>query len=248
MKSAFGGLAAFVCLAAATPALAVDCAKAVTIVEKLVCGRPELKEMDVVLQQLYPDALKVAQDPETVAATQRDWAAGLEACNGYECIDEAYQARLERLGTYFNSVQAKDAHFIAASEAPRTCVRIILPQRPEAKGNCRVMDYQPLGKVGGFERFYALYATSFRIGGSDFLFTAPIVLTADPAKPGELELNLALLDLPEIPDTQPARLSARPKLKADRRGQHLEFRIANDRAGLRAYGPGEGGRALTRLR
>jgi|GEM_PF-4615631 len=248
MKAMLSALAALACLAAASPAAAVDCAKAATLVERLVCGRPELKELDTVLDQLYPDAIKVAQDPETLIATQRDWAAGLEACNGYECIDEAYQARLERLGTYFNDVQKPDARFIPAAEGGQTCVRLILPMRPGAKANCRVIDYKPLGKLAGLDRFYALYALDFRINGSDFLFTAPVILTADPAKPDTLELHLALLDLPAIPDTEAAHGNARPVLAADKKGDRLEFRIAGDKAKRRAYAPAAGSHAFVRLR
>jgi hypothetical protein len=241
-------IAAAACLFAASPAVALDCAKARTIVERLVCGRPELKEQDALLTELYDRSLKVAQDPEMVAATQRDWYAGLAACNGYECIDEAYEARIERLGAYFNSVQLKDARLVPVDAGGKTCARLVLPQRPDAKGSCQVRDFQPLGKMAGLDRFYALYATSFRINGSDFLFTTPVVLTANPAFPGNLELDLALLDAPTIVDSDAAKAKARPTLKADRNGGHVEFRIAGDREGQRHYRAGDVGEPLRRLR
>lgn len=236
------------CLFAASPAAALDCAKAKTLVERLVCGRPELKAQDALLSELYARSLKVAQDPEMVAATQQDWYAGLSACNGYDCVDDAYEARIERLGAYFNSVQLKDARLAPANAADKTCVRLVLPQRPDAKGSCQVKDFQPLGKLAGLDRFYALYVTAFRINGSDFVFTTPVVLTANPAFPGALELDLALLDAPTIADSEAGRANARPKLKADRNGGHVEFRIAGDREGQRHYRAGDVGEPLQRLR
>lgn len=241
-------LAAAACLFAATPAAALDCAKAKSQVDRLVCGRPELKAQDAVLSELYARSLKVAQDPEMVAATHRDWVAGLAACNGYECIDEAYEARLERLGAYFNSVQLKDARLIPIDAGGKTCARLVLPQRPDAKGDCQVKDFQPLGKMAGLDRFYALYVTSFRINGGDFVFTTPVVLTSNPAFPGDLELDLALLDAPTIVDSEAARAKARPILKADRNGGHVEFRLVGDRQGLRHYRAGDVGAPLLRQR
>jgi uncharacterized protein YecT (DUF1311 family) len=236
------------CLFAASPAAALDCAKARSLVERLVCGRPELKEQDALLSELYARSLKVAQDPEMVASTQEDWVAGLSACNGYECIDEAYEARIERLGAYFNSVQLRDARLVPVGAGGTTCARLVLPQRPDAKGSCQVKDFQPLGKLAGLDRFYALYVTAFRINGSDFVFTTPVVLTANPAFPESLELDLAMLDAPTIGDSEEARARARPKLKTDRKGGHVEFRLAGDREGLRHYRPGEVGAPLLRQR
>jgi hypothetical protein len=124
----------------------------------------------------------------------------------------------------------------------------VLPQRPDAKGSCQVKDFQPLGKLKGLDRFYALYVTSFRIGGSDFVFTTPVVLTSNPAFPGALELDLALLDAPTIVDSDEARAKARPRLKTDRKGERVEFRIAGDREGPRNYGAGDVGEPLSRQR
>ena len=160
---------------------AIDCAKAGTKAEQLVCGRPELKELDELVEKLYPATLRVAQDPEMVASTQRDWRAGIEACNGYECIEDAYDDRLERLTGYFKEVQAGDAVTIAIASGDKACVRVVLPQRPTIKPTCKVLDFQPLGRFGGFDRFYALYSATFRINGSDLDFIAPVILTADPA-------------------------------------------------------------------
>jgi uncharacterized protein YecT (DUF1311 family) len=236
------------CLFVASPAAAFDCAKAKSLVERLVCGRPELKEQDALLNELYDRSLKVAQDPEMVAATHQDWIAGLAACNGYECIDEAYEGRIERLGAYFNSVQLRDARLVPAAAGGKTCARLVLPQRPDAKGTCQVKDFQPLGKLAGLDRFYALYVTAFRINGSDFVFTTPVVLTANPAFPDSLELDLALLDSPTIVDSDEARARARPRLKADKKGGLVEFRIAGDREGQRHYRAGDAGAPLLRQR
>ena len=226
-------------LAAASPAAAVDCAKAATRVEKLVCGRPELKELDDLVEKLFPATLRVAQDAEMVASTQRDWRSGIEACNGYECIEDAYGDRLERLTSYFREVQAGDAVAIAKASGDTACVRVVLPQRPAIKPTCKVLDFQPLGQFGGFERFYALYSATFRVNGSDLDFITPVILTADPALADKLELDLAVLDAPPIPDSSAGRQAARPQMK----GERLEFHFAGDE---RAYVAVAGGRRLAR--
>lgn len=234
-------LCAGLTLGAGLPAAAMDCAKAETRVEKLVCGRPELKEYDELVDKLYPATLRAAQDAEMLAATQRDWRAGIEACNGYECIEDAYEDRLARLTSYLREVQSPEAIAIATASGDKACARMVLPQRPTVKPTCKVLDFQPLGRIGGFDRFYALYAASFRINGSDFDFVAPVILTADPALPDKLELDLALLDAPPIADTAAGRQAARPQV----RGERVEFHFSGDE---RAYAPVTGGRRLARQR
>ena len=96
--------AAITLLSLATPALAFDCAKATTAVEKAICADPQLKQLDNQLSDAYV-ALKAASSPaeqKMLARSQKRWIAEREYCSGYDagidaCIAQKTKDRLSLL-------------------------------------------------------------------------------------------------------------------------------------------------------
>jgi uncharacterized protein YfaP (DUF2135 family) len=89
-----------------------DCAKARSVVEKLICGDPDLNRQDERLAQLYKKlsshlaadsvALKALQDNQKVwIRTQRN------PCTDVSCLKEVYQARTTALETWLASGKSK---------------------------------------------------------------------------------------------------------------------------------------------
>jgi uncharacterized protein YecT (DUF1311 family) len=98
-------LAAFVLLGLTTiPALAFDCTKAKTAVEKAICAEPELKQVDDALATAYV-ALKSSLAPEDqkmLTASERRWVANREYCAQADeglslCVKQRTEERLRLL-------------------------------------------------------------------------------------------------------------------------------------------------------
>ncbi len=99
------GLAAFLFLTLATvPALAFDCTKAKTAVEKAICAEPELKQVDDALAAAYL-TLKSSLAPDEqkmLVASERRWVGAREYCPEAEeglsaCVKQRTEERLRLL-------------------------------------------------------------------------------------------------------------------------------------------------------
>lgn len=101
-KISLGAL--FATALAATPALAFDCGKAATAVEKAICADPQLKRLDDELADAYA-AVKAASTPaeqKMLARSQKRWIAEREYCSGGDsgvtaCIADKTKDRLSLL-------------------------------------------------------------------------------------------------------------------------------------------------------
>lgn len=97
-------LATIILLTLATPALAFDCSKASTPVEKAICADPQLKRLDGQLSDAYA-AVKAASSPaeqKMLARSQKRWIAEREYCSGDDtgldaCIAQKTKERLSLL-------------------------------------------------------------------------------------------------------------------------------------------------------
>lgn len=80
------------------PALAagLDCARASTPVEKLVCGAPALRARDTLMAKLYAAALSKVVD-DRIRTDQRAWLAKLGLCGDATCATASYDGRLDEL-------------------------------------------------------------------------------------------------------------------------------------------------------
>ena len=97
-------LAALAFLTLVTPALAFDCTKASTPVERAICASPQLKQLDGQLADAYA-AVKSASSPaeqKMLARSQKRWIAEREYCSGDDggidaCIAQKTKDRLSLL-------------------------------------------------------------------------------------------------------------------------------------------------------
>jgi uncharacterized protein len=98
-------LAAFVLLTfISTSALAFDCSKASTDVEKAICADPQLKRLDGQLGDAYAavKAVSAPQEQKMLARSQKRWIAEREYCSGDDtgisaCIAQKTKDRLSLL-------------------------------------------------------------------------------------------------------------------------------------------------------
>jgi uncharacterized protein len=95
-----------VCLAAralaptTARAAGIDCAKAATPVEKMLCADPALRQADSAVADAFAQARDAGPDPAAVRASQRDWLKTRNACPDPACLAAVHarrQAELEAL-------------------------------------------------------------------------------------------------------------------------------------------------------
>ncbi len=109
---AFVLAAAALDVATSNPAFAagLDCAKAVSRVEKMICTTPTLSERDSTLNRLYGWVLAGANavNKPKLTADQKSWIAQTrDVCSSVGCLTDAYDARVNQLATI--KIDDKDA-------------------------------------------------------------------------------------------------------------------------------------------
>lgn len=78
-------------------AASFDCAKAASLVEKLVCSDGEISKLDDDLSTAYQAVSGDSAAADQVRRDQRQWLAGRNACRDRVCIKSAYDRRLADL-------------------------------------------------------------------------------------------------------------------------------------------------------
>ena len=78
-------------------AAGIDCAKAATAVEKLLCSDPGLKGADTAVADAFAAALAASSDAAAVRAAQRDWLKKRNACADAACLTAVHAARKAEL-------------------------------------------------------------------------------------------------------------------------------------------------------
>ena len=77
---------------------ALDCSRAKTNTEKLLCSNPRLAEADERMALAYRGAIHRGADRETLLETQRLWIDDArDVCNDVECMLKAYEERISDL-------------------------------------------------------------------------------------------------------------------------------------------------------
>lgn len=78
-----------------------DCNKASTKVEKLICSASDVAAADVQLSQLYKQLIANSPDAEAIIADQKVWMKSVRgACADVQCLNLAYQLRIQQLAGY----------------------------------------------------------------------------------------------------------------------------------------------------
>lgn len=92
-------LAASLALAIPAPLLAaLDCSRARTNTEKLLCSNSRLAEADDRLALAFRGAIRRGADPKTLMEEQRAWNRDVrDICNDVECMLKAYEERISDL-------------------------------------------------------------------------------------------------------------------------------------------------------
>ncbi|HKB83312.1 MAG TPA: lysozyme inhibitor LprI family protein [Burkholderiales bacterium] len=92
-------LAVMVALAAPVPVrAALDCSRAKSNTEKLLCSNSRLAEADDRMALAFRGAIHRGADPRTLMEEQRAWNQDArDACNDVACMLDAYEKRISDL-------------------------------------------------------------------------------------------------------------------------------------------------------
>lgn len=75
-------------------AQAMDCAKASTQVERMICTSPKLQALDLRLNDVFRVAVVVAPEAKALRDEQRKWLAVRNVCPDEKCVSDAYTQRV----------------------------------------------------------------------------------------------------------------------------------------------------------
>ena len=92
-------VAAAIALGVPAPVLAaLDCSRAKSNAEKLLCSNPRLAEADERLALAFRGAIHRGADPKGLMESQRVWVHDArDICNDVECMLNAYEERISDL-------------------------------------------------------------------------------------------------------------------------------------------------------
>ncbi len=91
-------LLAALCWQGVAQAASFDCAKAGNKVEKLICAKPELSQLDEQLSSSYKALQQVPGAPE-LREKQQSWIKQRNRCKDAACVGYEYKARLEAMAS-----------------------------------------------------------------------------------------------------------------------------------------------------
>lgn len=111
-------------------AASFDCAKADTSIEKMICSDSQLSEMDDRLAEMYSLARSQSSDTDQVKTEQRDWIKSVRnSCTDFQCIRDAYAARISALALPENKAFPSSPETQAAPPSPDSDVkRVAMPE------------------------------------------------------------------------------------------------------------------------
>ena len=79
-------------------AASFDCAKASTVVERLICGNPQVSRQDDELSVAYKEAATQARDSAPLIVDQKRWLKNERGlCRDENCLKKVYQERIGEL-------------------------------------------------------------------------------------------------------------------------------------------------------
>ncbi|MES2160480.1 MAG: lysozyme inhibitor LprI family protein [Pseudomonadota bacterium] len=80
------------------PGHSIDCRKANSRVEHLICGTPELAATDAEMTLAYQAALRQTRDKDALIGFQSDWLKyNRDRCSDVDCLRRSYRERLDNL-------------------------------------------------------------------------------------------------------------------------------------------------------
>jgi uncharacterized protein YecT (DUF1311 family) len=79
-------------------AASFDCRRAVSKIEKLICGDDDLSKLDEALSKTYQQALERSHDKQETTNEQRQWLKEVgNSCQDADCLKKKYQTKINKL-------------------------------------------------------------------------------------------------------------------------------------------------------
>ncbi len=80
---------------------AIDCGRAKSNVDKLICSSSKLSVAENLMAYSYQQAIRRGVDPNKLRSTQQEWRDNVrDACNDVPCLMEAFDERGAELDNY----------------------------------------------------------------------------------------------------------------------------------------------------
>ncbi|ABB10936.1 lysozyme inhibitor LprI family protein [Burkholderia lata] len=110
----------------------IDCSRAKTRTDRLICSDKALVSADSALSSAYYDAVGIAADQQAVIQSQRTWLKQRDACGDAACVATAYRDRTAALKqvkhagwkTYRDPVLGISFEYLANRQVKKPCPEI----------------------------------------------------------------------------------------------------------------------------
>ncbi len=98
MRNCLLALVAFMVALPVSTTAAVDCSRARSNAEKMLCSNSRLQLAEQRMAYAFREAIRRGADPSKLMQTQRSWTSEIrDACNEVECMLKAYEDRTAEL-------------------------------------------------------------------------------------------------------------------------------------------------------
>lgn len=120
-----------------TQAASFDCTKAVTKVEKLICGDVEISKLDEELDTAYREALKDEKQAYATKQAQKQWMKKRNRCTDATCVKGLYESRLQAINANEKSIEFGNGGMIASNSGQIDKTKTIEQVFPQAAPKLR---------------------------------------------------------------------------------------------------------------
>lgn len=114
------GVVGVVVLSHSLQAASFDCAKAASLIEKIICSDPTTSKMDSDLGSAYKSAMDKTADKAALKQEQRLWLkTKLNTCKDTNCLLDAYPQRIDQLNSIQSASSLSSSLIASVSKQPK---------------------------------------------------------------------------------------------------------------------------------
>jgi uncharacterized protein len=132
-------------------ATSIDCSKASTKAEHLICEDPDISKQDEEMSELYSEVFKKIPNEELFKKQQQEWIDARNRCEDISCLKRYYQGRIAELQVA-NEFKNEESYTLLMSKNDELCTHMLQLfnedlERYGWKGDAHQEEHQEFKKI-----------------------------------------------------------------------------------------------------